>query len=295
MPPAAHDERRRPASGTRVAARPNRPISAARSASARPCHLTAASAHATTRASASPSGDPAGPGGDGSRPSGVSTTATRQPNSDVASCSSWPTLARRRRRQPRTVAAARSRTKGRRARRTPGPRTRHPHRRTAASRQSFPVTGLRSPAGGARRQGQFVLQAARPSAAPQPEPATSRGNDTMSIPGRRRSTVNGSGTPGTHGVVAHGNGNPPPAPDRTHARPERRQPAYSSSKRMAPNRRSGRGLLAAVRSPVRGARFTRFYRWRHRWRGGLRDLPGFPRPWRDRPPSLTVPINPVTC
>jgi hypothetical protein len=126
-------------------------------------------------------------------------------------------------------------------------------------------------------------------------PATSRGNDTMSIPGRRRSTVNGSGTPGTHGVVAHGNGNPPPAPDRTHARPERRQPAYSSSKRMAPNRRSGRGLLAAVRSPVRGARFTRFYRWRHRWRGGLRDLPGFPRPWRDRPPSLTVPINPVTC
>jgi hypothetical protein len=250
-----------PGAGARAAARPNRPISACRSAGLRPCQAIAACAHAATRASASPSGDPVGPGGDGSRPSGVTAIAMRRPNSDVASCSSWPARARRRRSQPGrsrpgrpaprpagpsrcraaptrrpparsrprrppageppttgagcasprttctvpggaaaggarrrasgspvparspTPAAARSCRRGRRSSRTPGPRARHPHRRTAARQGSFPVTAPRSRTAARAARGQFVLHAARPAAAPQPEPAISRGNDTMSIPG----------------------------------------------------------------------------------------------------------------
>jgi hypothetical protein len=69
-----------PGAGARAAARPNRPISASRPASARPCHLIAACAHAATAASASPRTDPVGPGGKGSRPS---VAARRQPGADL--------------------------------------------------------------------------------------------------------------------------------------------------------------------------------------------------------------------
>jgi hypothetical protein len=94
-----------PGAGARAAVRPNRPSSASTSPAPRPCQRIAACAHAATTASASPSGDPVGPGGQGSRPSGVSMTAARRPNSDGASLSSYPARARRRRSQPRTVAA----------------------------------------------------------------------------------------------------------------------------------------------------------------------------------------------
>ena len=46
--------------------------------------------------------------------------------------------------------------------------------------------------------------------------------------------MTGSGAPGAHGVVAHGNGDPLAAPGRD-AHPERRQPALSGSKGMTPN------------------------------------------------------------
>jgi hypothetical protein len=60
-----------PGAGVRAAARPNRSASASRSASAQPCHLTTATAHAATRASASPSRDPIGPAGRGHGPWGL--------------------------------------------------------------------------------------------------------------------------------------------------------------------------------------------------------------------------------
>lgn len=89
-------------------------------------------------------------------------------------------------------AAARHGRRDRRGRRTPGPRTRPPRRRTAASRQCFPVTAPRSPAGGAGRQGQFVLHAASPRRAAQPGPHTASGNDTMSS---KRKDTHGPGQP----------------------------------------------------------------------------------------------------
>ena len=180
MPPGARGERRGPVAGmgmpgtgrrdqlpgagARAAARPNRPISASMSASARPCQVIAASAHAMTRASASPSGDPVGPGGQGSRPSRVSMTATRRPNSDVASCSICPARARRRRSQPRTVAAgtpssAPSRGRPRAVQRRRGGRPRnHPD-------------GVCPPGNGPRRQ-QDVRRTARAAPSPSgPQPA----------------------------------------------------------------------------------------------------------------------------
>ena len=311
MTPGAHGERRGPVpgmgmpgtglrdqlpgAGARAAARPNRPISASMSASARPCqrdrgerarddegqriaqrrprrprragiaalaglddgdeaaelgggflqHLPGPGAQAAQPASHGrgrdaqlraepgrsravqrrqrrpPTRSPHGVGAPGHRPRrqqdvrraarAAPAPAGPQPPRSRRRAPGWPAPA-----PSPTTAAARSRTRGTPACRTPGPRSRPPRRRTAASGQASPVTAPRSPAGGHAPPG--AVRVARCQASRRPATRTShqQGKRHDEHPaGTAAVPLTGSRPPGAHGVVAHRNGNPPPAPAGT--------------------------------------------------------------------------------
>ena len=114
------------------------------------------------------------------------------------------------------------------------------HRRTTA-RQAFQTTAATMPAPGTGRQGELVLQPARPRTGPQPQPPGSPGN-------RQRDHQPGTPAwpwpptpPDAHAVVAHQTGHRPPSRNR-HAHAERRRPPFTCSGRVAWNSRPKRRI-----------------------------------------------------